>query len=131
MPARGRHIDLAGDLAVRLQIGKATLQAIVERIRHRPELDVAVGLERLGGRAGAAATAADEADLEHVVALSVSIGRDHRGRGGGGGLEEVAASGSHKKILSVVAHQQFKICASIPFKVLYLFLVDSPKSQAS
>ena len=57
-------------------------------------LTFGVGGERLGGRAGAAAAAADQADPQHVAAGRVHVRQRGQRAGDGGGLEEVAAGWS-------------------------------------
>ena len=58
----GRDFDL---VRVRLlQALQALLQLVLERVAHRGEDDVRVGIERLAGGAGAAPAAADQPDAE-------------------------------------------------------------------
>ena len=56
-------------------MGQALLEPILEGIGHGDELDVGVGGERLGGRAGAPVAAADQADPENVAAGRVDRGQ--------------------------------------------------------
>src|SRR5262249_52493351 len=60
-------VDLAGDFLLAAQGGEALLDAVGEGVAHGDELDVLVGVERLGGGAGAPAAAADQGDLESFV----------------------------------------------------------------
>ena len=75
-----------------LQVARLLLEPVLEGVGHGDELDVRVGGERLGGRAGAAAAAADQADPQHVAAGRVD-GRAAPASvaGDGRGLEELAA----------------------------------------
>src|SRR5262249_18423981 len=94
--ALGRHVDLAGDVALPLQRGEAAFKPIAKRISQSDKPDVAIGIQCLGRRAGAAPAAADKADLERIASRGVYGGqagqRQRRGTGGGG-FEEVAAPG--------------------------------------
>ena len=86
-----RHIDLCGML--RLEALQAAFELPLEHIRHRHQLDRRAGHgERVRGSAGAAATAADERDLEGVVLRCVDEGDFYASQhgDGGGGFEEAA-----------------------------------------
>lgn len=87
---------------------EAGIDFVAEDFAHGPEDDVAVAAEGLVGRAGAAAAAADETDLEFVA----GVGRARQARegegaaecaagedgGGGGGFEESpAGSGAGRR----------------------------------
>ena len=74
---------------------QALVHAVARNVRHGHEFDALGDGEVLAGGAGAPASAADEGDLDFIIARrgeGVSGGGDgHRGRGGG---EELAA-GDH------------------------------------
>ena len=72
------HIDLA--LTPLGHRSQAAIQPIAENLAHGPELHVAVCRERLRCRACAAATTADEADLQFAA---VGFAKSHGGKSDG------------------------------------------------
>ena len=70
---------------------------ILEHIGQRVDLDVVSGARRLAdvvGRARAAAAAADQADLDRVVALGMGVGQEGKaGRRRGRCLEKITTAG--------------------------------------
>ena len=65
-----------------LQALQALLQLILERVAHRGQDDVLVGIERLAGGAGAAPAATDQADAERVgILLGKELSGQNRRRG--------------------------------------------------
>ena len=92
-------IDIDFALATFADISQRTVQPIAEYLAHGPELHVAVGRERLRGSSRAAATAADEADLQlAAVRFTKSYGGKRKGAGGhrssAAGFDELATVGS-------------------------------------
>ena len=59
-----------------LELGQAVLEPILEGVGHGDQPRAAVGRERLLGRAGAAAAAADQPDLDRAAARGVHHGHD-------------------------------------------------------
>src|SRR5262249_34881908 len=91
-------VDLAGDLLLTTKCAETLLDAIGKGVAHGDELDVLVGVERLGGGTGAAAAAANEADFQHVAAGGMRVLRDRQLRGGDGGsgcLEKITTRRLH------------------------------------
>src|SRR5262249_18013493 len=89
-----RDGDLVGEALFLPEPGQALLEAVLEGVGHRVELDVLVGLQRLRRSAGAAAAAADQADLQQVAAGGVGGAGYREGAAEhGGGFQEVAAGG--------------------------------------
>ena len=78
---------------------QAVVEPVVEDVAHGDELDVLVGVQGLLGRPGAAAAAADQADLERVAAGGVNVRGRRTGGGAGDGpvAEEVAAGGGMRQ----------------------------------
>ena len=88
----------AGADARALEGGQALLEPILEGVGHGDELGAAVGGEGLLGRAGAAAAAADQADLDRAAAGGMDHGNketagDHGCSRHGRALEEIAPRG--------------------------------------
>ncbi len=61
-----------------LQLLQAFLEPVGKGVGHGRELDVRVGRESVGHRAGAASAAADQADLQRVAAGRVGRARDQQ-----------------------------------------------------
>ena len=72
--AVGRDVDLIWRGSGFLDTGEAALEAVWERVGHGDEDGALVGGECLGGGAGSAAAAADEANFETVTASGVDGG---------------------------------------------------------
>ncbi len=94
----GRHVDLVGEVGPGSQLFQAAGDAILEGVADGPELAVAVGQHRLGGRPGAAPAGADQADLERLVIAVGVRERRHMGQGcrcrdGRGGFQKGATIG--------------------------------------
>ncbi len=92
--ALGRNVEL---LFMPLpQVREAALEAILEDIRHRPELGGTLSGHGLGHGAGATSAAADESKLDGVVLGGVARAGDGAGQGcagesGAGGFQEFTA----------------------------------------
>ncbi len=54
------------------EMGQNGFESVFEQIGHRPELDGALGLQRLRGGPGAASPAANKGNLDRLVACRVS-----------------------------------------------------------
>src|SRR5262249_59500429 len=66
------------------------LQLVLIQVSHRCQLDVRVSEERVRGRPGPEAAAADEADLDGAVLSGKQAGREGQAAGDGRGGEKVA-----------------------------------------
>jgi hypothetical protein len=88
--------DLLGQLGVVLKALERRLKAVAVHVAHGGELAVAVGTEGLGGGPGAAAAAADEADLEGVGPGGVDEAGGEQHAAGEAGLKEFASVGHRR-----------------------------------
>src|ERR1039458_2773139 len=81
------------------QVRAAALDAILEDIRHRPELGGALGGHGLRGGASATSAASHKRDLNGVILRGVTgagdvAGQRGPGQRGAGGLEEFTTGGA-------------------------------------
>ena len=87
-PALLGDVDLIGEVPA--EAGVAGVEAVAEEVAHRPQHHAGVGADGVHRGTGAAAAAANQADLELVAAAGEGTAADHRQRGhaGAGGLQE-------------------------------------------
>jgi hypothetical protein len=88
------------------------LEAVLEKVRHGPELDRALSRKRLHDGARAASAAADQGDLDGVVFRCVAGPRQRRDKrcagGGTGGCGEELTPGERlcgDEIVLIVVHE--------------------------
>ena len=102
-----RVVVVHGDLSLELLLERlaAVLQLVGERIGHGHQQRILVGADGVDRRAGAAAAAADEADLEHVAA-----GGMHRraAKLAASGPPTMAPCGAVQELAAVLARRRIR-----------------------
>ena len=95
------HVVTLGEVG---QMTPAILEPVLEDVAERDDRHAPGGVEDVVGGAGAAAAAADQADLDRVGTGGMNVGCQCQGPGGrGGGLQEFA-TGGHGGILRLLEH---------------------------